>query len=316
MQEKYKPHLFLFTVNLIYAGNFTIAKIAMPQYISANAFIVIRAAVGALFFFIIHSLFIKEKVQKQDWQRLVLCALFGVAINQVMFFKGLAITSPINASLIMILAPIMVMIISSIYFKELISLSKFIGVISGLAGASFIIISGNNLSELSISKGDLFIFINASSYAFYLVLVKSLMKKYEALTIVKWVFFFGFFMVLPVGFHQLDDVQWTALPRIVWAAIIYVLLGTTILTYLLNALSLKISSATLVSTYIYLQPLLATLIAVIAGKDELSWKKVLAGSFIFLGVYLVTVKKKKPKFVLNTSLLIPLLLCISPIFAT
>lgn len=316
MQEKYKPHLLLFAVNLVYAGNFTIAKIAMPQYITPHAFILLRVAVGALFFYLIHSYFIKEKVQKEDWPRLVLCALFGVALNMLLFFKGLAITTPINAALIMILAPIMVLLVSTILMKELIPFAKVIGVISGLIGASLIILSGSNIADLSISNGDLLVFLNATSYAFYLVLVKSLMKKYEAYTVVRWVFFFGFLMVFPFGIKEFMEVQWQTMPTKAWLSILYVLMGTTIFTYLLNAFALKITSAALVSTYIYLQPLLATLIAVLAGKDVLTWKKVLAAVCIFLGVYLVSLKRKKPINLLNTSKLIPLLLFISPIFAT
>ncbi len=299
MQERFKPHILLFTVNLIYAANFTIAKIAMPEYISANAFIVIRAGIGALFFFLIHTFFIGEKVDRKDWPRMIACGAFGVAINQLMFFKGLAITTPINASLIMILTPIMVMLISAIILKELISSIKVLGVVCGLIGASLIILSGAKLIELSISKGDLFIFINATSYAFYIVFVKSLMKKYEALTVVRWVFFFGFLMVLPFGAFEINDVHWMTLPSYVWLSILYVLIGTTILAYLLNAMALKISTATLVSTYIYLQPLLAALIAIMAGQDVLSLKKVLAGVFIFSGVYLVSLKRKLPKSLNN-----------------
>jgi drug/metabolite transporter (DMT)-like permease len=113
MPPRLKPHLLLFIVNLIYAGNYTVAKIAMPAYISPEAFIVIRATVGALTFLLIHAIWVKEKIAKEDWFRLVLCGLFGIAINQLMFFKGLALSSPINASLIMITVPIIVIVLSA-----------------------------------------------------------------------------------------------------------------------------------------------------------------------------------------------------------
>ena len=292
MQDRFKPHILLFTVNLIYAGNYTVAKLAMPEYISPNAFIVLRAFVGSVVFFLIHSIWIKEKVAKGDWLRMILCGLTGVAINQLMFFKGLALTFPINASLIMILVPMIVMVIAAIFLKERISKFKILGIISGLGGAAVIILTGTSLADLSISKGDSFILINAISYSIYLILVKTLMAKYEPFTVMRWVFFFGFLMVLPFGAHQLDDVQWTTLPNIVWFSILYVLIGTTILTYLLNAIALRIAAVTLVSTYVYLQPLLATGIAIMAGKDELTPNKLLAGALIFIGVYLVSLKAK------------------------
>lgn len=293
MPKRYLAHILLFTVNWIYAANLSIAKIAMPAHIQPNAFIVLRAGIGALAFFLFHEIYIKEKVDKQDWPRMILCGMFGVAINMLMFFKGLAITTPINAGLIMILAPIFVLIISSIVLKEMVNAQKIIGVFSGLFGGALIILSGSSLAELTISRGDLFILINATSYAIYLVMVKSLMQKYEAFTVVRWVFFFGFLMVLPFGFHQLQDVEWNNLPRNVWLSIAFVLFGTTILTYLFNAMALKISSATLVSTYIYLQPLLATVIAVAMRTDKLDSRKLIAGVFIFLGVFLVSQKRVK-----------------------
>jgi drug/metabolite transporter (DMT)-like permease len=290
MPPRLKPHLLLFIVNLIYAGNYTVAKIAMPAYISPEAFIVIRATVGALTFLLIHAIWVKEKIAKEDWFRLVLCGLFGIAINQLMFFKGLALSSPINASLIMITVPIIVIVLSAIVLKERITTFKFFGVMSGLIGAALIILSGKQIAELTISKGDLFIFFNATSYGIYLILVKSMMKKYEAITVMRWVFFFGWLMVIPFGVFQLQDIEWHTFPQQVWMAVVYVLVGTTILTYLLNGLALKISSPALVSTYIYLQPLLATVIAVLSQHDVLSVKKVVAAAFIFLGVYLVSFK--------------------------
>jgi len=291
MPTRLTPHILLFIVNLIYAGNYTVAKIAMPVYIAPEAFIVIRASVGALTFFFIQSIWVKEKIDPKDWFQLVLCGLFGIAINQLMFFKGLALTSPINASLIMITVPIIVILISAIALRERITYTKFFGVMLGLFGAAIIILSGKKIADLTISKGDFFIFLNATSYAIYLILVKSIMKKYEAITVMRWVFFFGLLMVIPFGVFQLQDIEWHAFPQKVWLAVAYVLVGTTILTYLLNGVALKISSSALVSTYIYLQPLMATIIAILSKHDTLNYKKIIAAVFIFFGVYLVSYKR-------------------------
>lgn len=288
MNPNLRPHILLFTVNLLYAGNYTIAKFAMPQYISPEALVVIRAFFGMAAFYLVHALWIREKVETADWPRMILCGLTGVAINQMMFFKGLSLTHPINASLIMIMVPILVMIIAAFALRERITLLKIFGVVSGLSGAAMIIVSGESWMELVVSRGDLYILINATSYAIYLVIVKSLMVKYESYTVVRWVFFFGFFMVLPFGFREIGDVDWQHLPASAWRAMIYVLIGVTFLAYLFNALALKVANATLVSTYIYLQPLLATLIAIGFGRDILTGQKVVAGLLIFLGVYLVS----------------------------
>ena len=292
MNANLKPHLLLFIVNFLYAGNYTIAKFAMPEFITPEAFVVLRASVGALIFFMIHFLWIREKIDMSDWYKLILCGLFGVAANQMLFFKGLSLTQPINAALIMITVPILVMLIASVALKERVTLFKILGVVCGLSGAAIIIISGENIRALVVSRGDLFILINATSYALYLVLVKSLMVKYQPFTVMRWIFFFGFFMVLPFGIFKLAEVDWQHLPGIAWRSIAYVLVGVTILTYLFNAMALKTASATLVSTYVYLQPLLAAFIAIGFGKDVLTNEKVVAGILIFLGVYLVSFRQR------------------------
>lgn len=288
MPSRVQAHVLLFFVNLLYAANYTIARFAMPEHITPESFVVVRAAVGTLTFLIIHTLWVREKIDVADWYKLIACGLFGVAVNQLMFFKGLSLTQPINASLIMIMVPIMVIIIAAVALRERIGLLKVAGVMSGLAGAAMIIVSGRHWTELRVNTGDFFILINATSYAVYLVLVKSLMLKYQPFTVMRWVFFFGFFMVLPFGMAGLGEVDWANLPRLAWFAIVYVLVGVTILTYLLNAVALKTASASLVSTYIYLQPLLAAVIATALGRDTLTTPKMMAGLLIFLGVYLVS----------------------------
>ena len=121
-----------------------------------------------------------EKVEKKDLGLIALCGLFGVAVNQLCFFNGLKLTSPVNASLIMLTTPIMVLIASSLYIRERITIAKVIGIIIGAAGATLLILgTNNNPTSQSNIWGDLLILINASSYAIYLVLVKKLMKKYN-----------------------------------------------------------------------------------------------------------------------------------------
>jgi len=153
--------------------------------------------------------------------------------------------------------------------------------------------------ELSFKQdqvyGDIMIFINAVSYGIYLVLVKKLMIRYHPITVVKWVFTFGIFMVIPFGVKDFLVVEWGEFTPLIWGSIVYVLVGATFLTYLLNAFALNIVNASVVSIYIYLQPLLATVIALIMEKDELGVVKILAAIFIFLGVFLVSIPSNRIK---------------------
>lgn len=294
---KLKAHLALLAVALIYGANYTIAKNVLDQsYLTPNGFILLRVIAGAFLFYIIHSIFISEKIEKKDILILFLCGVFGVATNQLAFFKGLSLTSPIHASLIMVSTPILVIIISSIYLREAITVKKLIGIAIGLIGAGILIYmsSGGN-DKMSSVKGDLYVLLNASSYGVYLVIVKKLMLKYHPFTVMKWVFGVGLILVLPFGAADLTKVNWADFPLDIWLAIIYVLLLTTFGAYVLNAFALATVNPTTASAYIYLQPVVATTIAVLFYNDVLSLGKIFCAMLIFTGVYLVSFGKAKAK---------------------
>ena len=289
-------HLLLFSANLIYALNYTVAKDVMPSYIEPAGFILMRV-IGAVFLFAAcHFIFIKESVQRKDIFLLAVCGLFGVAINQLFFFEGLNLTTPINASIVMTSNPIWVLLLSFLILKESLNMKKVIGFFSGIIGASILILDGNSLEISSNYQiGNVLVLINAFSYALYLVLVKRLMKKYHPITIMFYVFFFGFFYVLPFGYKELNQVEWNIIPINIFYAIGFVVIFTTFFAYLFNSAGLKNLSPSTVSIYIYLQPLFATLFAIYREVDNIDSKKVIASFFIFIGVYLVSTYSSKQK---------------------
>ncbi len=267
----------------------------MPEPVPPFGFILLRVVCAVVFFTIVHFLFIKEKVAKKDLPRLFLCGIFGVALNQLMFFKGLSITTPINASLMMITTPITVLLISSLSKIERLTATKILGILCGASGAIVIILYGKHADVSSQGYlGDIFVLINATSYAIYLTIVKPLMTKYHPLTVVKWAFTFGILFVAPAGWSQFTSVEWSSLSGEVWMSVAYVVIGATFLTYLLNVIALTKANPSLVGIYIYLQPLIAAFIALSFGKEELNAFKLIASALIFSGVYLVS-KKETPK---------------------
>ncbi len=286
--KNFRAHIFLFIVNLFYGAGFTVSKMVMPEFIKPFGFIFIRVSTVTTLFFLLHYFWQREKVERNDFFLLAICGLFGVVINQEMFFLGLSITTPINASLIMIMTPILVFVISFFLAHEKVTWQKILGIVLGALGA-FVIISGKgfNFSGNTV-MGDLFILINATSYAVYLVIVRPLMKKYHPLTVVKWVFFFGLFPVTVFGFQQFASVQWHTFTVQVWLAVAFIVVCTTFLAYLLNMLALREVHSSVVGAYIYLQPILSTVISIVVGKDELSFEKIISAVLIFSGVYLVS----------------------------
>lgn len=289
----WKAHLALLMAALIYGANYFIAKNVMSkELISPNGFIMLRIMAGALLFTGFHALFIKEKIDWKDLPYLGLCAICGVAINQLFFFQGLKLTSTIHSSLIMTVTPILVLVFSRLLIKEKPSAEKIIGVIMGFSGAVWLIIkSANGLSDdQSDFVGDIYILINASSYGLYLVLVRKMIKKYNVFTVTKWIFLIGVLLVAPFGLEDALDAKYGDFNILNWYSLIYVLLCTTFLTYLFNAYALSRVMPSTVSIYIYLQPLIAGLLGILFLNEVLHWPVAFAGSMIFSGVYLVSKK--------------------------
>ena len=294
MRKNIPGHLAVIGANIIFGINYVVAKGIMPDYLLPRPIIFLRISGAALVFWLVSFFFPKEKVARKDMLRLAVCAVFGIALNQVLFFEGLNLSTPINASIIMVAIPIMVMVFAHFIIGEKITRNKLTGILFGFAGAVYLILQGGSFSlDASTSLGNLLIFLNASSYALFLVLVKPLMAKYSPITVMKWVFTFGLVYVIPVSVPQVLTSDFAAIPFNIWLSIAYVIFFTTVLAYFLNNFSLKTISPTMNSAYIYLQPFLAALVALFAGKDKLTYVEVLAAVSIFTGVYFVNFKKEK-----------------------
>jgi len=279
-------------VSIIYGVTFTIAKDVMPKYVEPFGFITIRVGGSVLLFWLVSFFGPKEKIALEDFPRIIAAAFFGVALNMLTFFKGLSYTSPIMGAVLMVTTPMIVLILSTIIMKERMKKRKIVGIILGLAGTTTLILYGRSMVNApNATLGNLLVFINAVSYAFYLIIVKKLMDKYNAVTFVKWIYTFGFIMVLPFGWCEFDAINWTTIPTDILWKIGFVVVFSTFLTYLLNLISMRELKPTTVAVFIYLQPLFATIFAIGLGKDELSLVKLLSAVLIFAGVYLVTMKK-------------------------
>lgn len=279
-------------VALIYGVNFTIAKDVMPTYVKPYAFILIRAIGATVLFWALTFFGPKEKIARKDFPRIIAASLFGVAINQLSFFKGLSYTSPISASVIMVTAPIVVLILSAILLRERLELKKVIGILIGLTGTSILILYGKDIENSpNASLGNFLVFVNASSYAVYLILIKKLITKYHAFTFIKWIYTFGLVFTLPFAIGEFNEISWETIPTNIYYNIGFVVLFTTFLAYLINLMAMKELKPTTLSVFIYLQPLFATIFAVSLGKDEVNSVKLISAVLIFIGVYLVTQKK-------------------------
>jgi len=291
-------HLALLAVNLIYGSSHFIAKEVMPDYLKPNTFILLRVF-GATIMFWILRYFIREKVDRKDLWRIALVGFFGVALNQLLFFQGLSITSPIDSAIIMVTSPVIVTLLSFFILKTKITSNKIAGISLGLLGAICLIYMSGKGNTGSSMKGNMFIMANATSYSLYLALVKPLLAKYKPLTVISYMFTFAFFVVLPFGISDIQDFSFS-FPPVVLFSIGFIVLFTTFCTYLFNIFAVKKLSPTIASSYIYLQPVFAMEIgfgiSLVNSNSNyaaaITWPKMACTLLIFVGVYLTSRSKK------------------------
>lgn len=284
-----------FFVALFYAYNFTAAKEVTPEHVGPFGLVWYRVVVTCAIFWII-SLFAgpKEKVPFKELPLIALAAFCGVGFNMVTFMWGLSLTSPISASVLMVSTPIIVLVLSALFLKERLHTLRIIGILIGFSGAALLTLlsTGAGAEAKDPFLGNILVLVNAISYAFYILLAKRLTAKYHVFTLMKWLYFFGVLFITPFGIMQGLDFEFSTASTETLLNIGYVILFATFGTYMLNIIAIRTLKPSVVAVFVYLQPLLATLIAVGLDKDVITWQKSIAGFLIFLGVFLTGIKKK------------------------
>ena len=283
-------------MNALYGANHVLAKGVMPRYLSPNVFILFRIAGATMLFWLVKTIIARnEKVEKKDLAKIALCALFGVTVNQLFFFHGLNLSSSINSGIYMSINPIIVVILSMLILKERITFIRGFGVVLGTTATILLTLTAST-GKGDSSLGDLFLFINAVSYAVYLVMAKPIMARYSPLTVITWVFTFGLIYVFlfPPTLYDVVHTNFEVIPSDAWAKILYVIVGVTFMTYLLTMYGLKYLSPAMSSVYIYFQPMLviafAYLFLYLGMADDytqtITFEKLGYMLLIFLAVYL------------------------------
>ena len=293
MNRNLKSHLAIIGANTIWGLNYVIAKGIIPDFLLPRAVVFLRVSGTLILFWLLHFFLPSEKVEKKDLFKMALCSVFGVVTNQILFFEGLNRTTPISASIIATGIPIFILIFSHFILKEKITGVKVFGIMFGAAGALMIILSaGAGDFRLNTLLGNFMIFTSNASWALYLVLIKPLMEKYDPLTIMKWTFLFGFIIIFPFSFGAVASSSFAQIPFDIWMSVFFVVFITTGFAYCLVNYSLKTVSPNVNGIYIYLQPLVASLVAIILGKDKLTVIDLIAAVLIMAGVYLITRQSK------------------------
>lgn len=295
MHTKNKAYAAAIVANFIFGSSYALVKYVTPGFIHPFALNFVRVTVSIFLFW---TLFIfkpgKTRIDKNDIPRFLLCGLTGVTINQIFFIKGLSLTTAIHSSLLSLGTPIFITIIAAWLLKEGFNVAKAAGLVFGIGGASILILMKDNSTVGSnMLIGDLFILINAISYAFYLVLVRPLMAKYSGIQVLRWVFTFGAIGIIPFGLPHILTTNWMAFGLSHFLALAYIAIATTFFAYLLTVYAISTIGSSATGAFIYTQPVFAAVIATIFAGEDFTISKAIAALLIFTGVYLVNFKKPK-----------------------
>jgi drug/metabolite transporter (DMT)-like permease len=295
LNNKAKAHIALLLTNIFFAINLSAVKyLTINNYVKPFGLNVIRVGVSMLLFWLLF-LFkpAKAAIQKKDIPAFLLCALTGVAINQMLFIKGLSLTFSIHAVLLMLTTPILITLFAAWVLNEKITPNKVFGLLLGITGAVVLIMQKQNTgSGENILLGDILILINAISYSVYFILVKPLMQQYNPINVIRWVFTLGFFMVLPFGLSEFNEINWQSFSSSAISNLLLIVVGGTFLAYLLNVYGIKIVGASIAGAYIYSQPFFAAAIAMVFLHERLEAYKIIAAVLIFAGVFIANKKTR------------------------
>jgi drug/metabolite transporter (DMT)-like permease len=296
LTPRIKAHLGLIATNLFFAINISAIKYFTAQSLAGPYGLnVVRSGVSVLLFWLLFLFSRKKiKIEKKHILRFMLCALTALAVNQMLFMKGVSYTYPIHASLLLLITPILITFIAAWVLKEKITWLKLIGLFLGVTGACILILSGDSTGKGNyVLLGDLLIILSTVAYTIYFILVKPLMQKYSPMDVMRWTFTFGLFMILPFGWDELTLIPWEQFTVNEYMLLFMIVVPGTFLAYIFNVYGIKILSASTAGSYIYSQPVFAVIIATIFLKENLEIYKIIAGIVIFSGVYLANKQFKK-----------------------
>lgn len=285
-----KAHIAVLFTNLFFALNLSLVKHISPALVGAYGLNIFRVGISLLLFWTVWSMGkTAAAIKRKDIPRFLLCGLTGVAINQMLFVKGLTLTSTIHAALLMLCTPLLITVFAFWILKEKITWQKALGLSLGIGGAVLLITTKEKNGSASLT-GDLYIVVNAMAYTIYFILVKPLMRDYPPLHVIRWVFTFGFFMILPFGWNEFIHTGWPSFQLSHYMALGMVVICGTFLAYSFNIFGIKHLGAGITGSYIYTQPVFAAVIAALFLQEQYTLEKIIAGALIFGGVFLVSRK--------------------------
>ena len=286
-------HLALLAVQLIFGTWGIPAKIALRQITpfglsairvaaAAGAFAIVGRATGNL-----------KPIARRHWPLLVASSICGIVFNQWLFVTGLSKTTVINSVLITTAMPVFTLVVGYLTGIERLSWRRVAGILLAAAGVFYLISPSRADVSAGSRFGDLLILGSAFIYGTYIVLSKPLAQTYGALPTVTWIFIVATLPTSVVGAISLRHVSLAAVDRHAWLAILYIVVVATIIAYYFITAALKDVPPSTVAVYIYLQPLIAFLVAPAVLGESFTIRTAIAAALVFAGVAITTWRRRR-----------------------
>ena len=287
------PHLALIAVQILFATWPIVGKIAL-RAMPAMALVGFRVAGAALTLLILAKITGNlQTINLADWRLLIVSSILGLILNQWLYVKGLSLTTAINATLLSTTIPVSTLLVGVALGTDRVTWQRLVGIVLAAFGVLYLIGPGRAQFSSATRAGDLLIVSNSLCYGAYIAVSKDLVKRYNALTVITWIFIIGCMATIPAGAISMAHIPFRSIPLSVWLAILYVILLPTAGAYYLNAWALARVPPSTVAVYIYLQPLIAFALAPLILGESLSSHILIASLLIFAGVVVVTRRRRR-----------------------
>jgi len=286
------PHIALFAVQVFFGTATVLGKFALLAF-PPNALVGFRVGGAALAFFILQRFRGNLALDnREDYFKFAFFSLFGISLNQLLFFKGLSLTTAVNTSLIAVTIPIFTILISAFLRHDTLSWRKIAGIVLAAFGVIYLINPTKASFGSQTTQGDILIVLNSFCYALYVAVSKRLISHYGALKSITWLFLFGSIINIPMGVYSMREVSPAEISLQSWLFVAGLVLFPTILSYFWNAWALSRVEPSIVAVYIYLQPLMGFLAAILFLGEHFSLRLLISAILVFAGVFLVTRRRR------------------------
>ncbi len=230
--------------------------------------------------------------KKEFFAPLCLYSFLGIVVSQSSFLMGLHYTTPTNGAILTTLIPIFTLLLATLSGQEPLFKSRIFGFFFALTGVLIIRrIETFTISDQSI-LGDGLILLNCFSYSLFLLVSKKFLGKYPPLWTTTWFFIIGSLELAIVAAPTWIGFKWPSMNSSLLACMLFSIFGSTLLAYFLNLWALSRTRSSLVALFIYLQPVIASLLSWILFGEIISSRTLLSSLLIFTGMILASTRKK------------------------